>query len=63
MLGHRERDARDVNLLEGVFSEQDAWNVAGDRDHGNGVEHGGADPGHEICRTRTRRSKADADLP
>ena len=63
VLCHRERDARDINLLEGIFPKQDARNVAGDRDHGNGVEHGGADPGHKIRRTRTRRSKTDADLP
>ena len=63
VLSHRERDASDVNLLEGVFPKQGSRNVTRDRNHGNRVEHGGADPRDKICCTRTRRSETDADLP
>ena len=36
--------------------------VAGDRDHRDGIEEGGPDPGHEVRRARPGRAHADADL-
>ena len=33
VLGHRQRDAGDVDLLEGVLADQRAGHVAGDGDH------------------------------
>ena len=63
VLRHWQRDARDVDLLEGILPEQDARNVAGDRNHGDRVEHGGADPRHKVRCARARGAKADAHFP
>ena len=62
MLRHWQRDAGDVNLLEGVLADQRIWNVAGDHHHRNGVEHGGADAGNEVGGTRAGGAEADANL-
>ena len=43
VLGHRQRDAGDVDLLEGVLADQRAGHVAGDRDHRDRVQLGGGD--------------------
>ena len=42
VLGHRQRDAGDVDLLEGVLADERAGHVAGDGDHRDRVELGGA---------------------
>ena len=39
VLGHRQRDAVDVDLLEGVLADEGGGHVAGDRDHRDRVEH------------------------
>ena len=62
VLRHWQRDTRDVDLLEGVLPEQDARNVASDRNHRDRIEHGGADPRHKVRCARTRGAEADADL-
>ena len=62
MLGHRQGDAVDVDLLEGVLADQRGGDVAGDRDHRDRVEEGGPDPGHEVGGARSGRSHADPDL-
>ena len=61
VLGHRQRDAVDVDLLERVLADQRCRDVAGDRDHRDGVEERGADPGDEVGGPGTRRAHADAD--
>ena len=61
VLGHRQRDAVDVDLLERVLADQDAGHVAGDRDHRDGVEERGADARDEVRRAGTGRPHADAD--
>ena len=61
VLGHRQRDAVDVDLLERVLADQRAGHVAGDRDHRHRVQEGGADPGHEVGRARSRGPHAHAD--
>ena len=50
VLGHRQGDAVDVDLLEGVLADQAAGHVAGDRDDRYGVEERRADPGDEVRR-------------
>ncbi len=61
VLRHRQGDAVDVDLLEGVLAEEGGRDVAGDRDDGDGVEEGGADAGDEVRRPGTARPEADAD--
>ena len=41
VLGHRQRDAGDVDLLEGILAEEGRRHVAGDRDHRHRVQLGG----------------------
>ena len=43
VLGHRQRDAVDVDLLEGVLADQRGRDVAGDRDHRHRIEERGPD--------------------
>ena len=43
VLGHRQRDAGDVDLLERVLADQRAGDVAGDRDHRDRVQLGRGD--------------------
>ena len=61
VLGHRQRDAVDVDLLEGVLADQGAGHVAGDRDHRHRVEERRADPGDEVRRARAGGAHAHAD--
>ena len=62
VLRHRERDAGDVDLLEGVLADQGVWNVPRDHHNGHGVEHGGTDAGHEVGGTRARGAEADSNV-
>ena len=61
VLGHRQRDAVDVDLLERVLADEGGRHVAGDRDHRDGVQQGGADARDEVRRARTTGPEADAD--
>ena len=61
VLRHRQRDAADVDLLEGVLADECAGHVAGDGDHGHGVELGGGDAGHEVRGTGAAGAEADTD--
>ncbi len=61
VLRHRQGDAGDVDLLEGVLAEERRRHVAGDRDHRDRVELGGGDPGDEVGGGRAGRAQADAD--
>ncbi len=63
VLGHRQGDAVDVDLLEGVLAEQRAGDVAGDRHDRDRIEEGGAEPGDEVRGARARGAQADAHLP
>ena len=62
VLRHRQRNAGDVDLLEGVLTDQRIRNIARDEDNGDGVEHGGTDAGDEVGGTRARGAEADAHL-
>ncbi len=62
VLRHRQRDAGDVDLLEGVLADERAGHVAGDGDHGHGVQLGGGDAGHEVGGAGAAGAEADADL-
>ena len=62
VLGHRQRDAGDVDLLERVLADQRAGHVAGQRDHRDRVQLGGADRRHEVRRARAAGAHAHADL-
>ena len=61
VLGHRQGDAVDVDLLEGVLADQGARHVAGDRDHRHRIEERRPDPRHQVGRARPRRPHADPD--
>ena len=61
VLGHRQGDAVDVDLLEGVLAQQGRHHVAGDRDHRHGVQERGPDPGDEVRGARAGRPHAHAD--
>ncbi len=61
VLGHRQRDAVDVDLLERVLADQRGRDVAGDGDHRHRVEERRADPGHEVCGARPGRAHAHPD--
>ncbi len=50
VLGDGQRDAGDVHFLEGVGAEDFARDLAGDADHGDGIEHGGGDAGDQVGR-------------
>ena len=62
VLGHRQGDAGDVDLLEGVLAQERGRDVAGDGDHRDGVELGVGDPGDEVRGGRARGAQADANL-
>ncbi len=61
VLGHRQRDAGDVDLLERVLADQRAGDVAGDRDHRDRVQLGRGDRGDEVRRARAAGAHAHAD--
>ena len=61
VLGHRQRDAVDVDLLEGVLADQRAGHVAGDRDHRHRVEERRPDAGDQVGRARAGGAHAHAD--
>ena len=60
VLGHRQGDAVDVDLLEGVLADQRAGHVAGDRDDRHGVQERRPDAGDEVRRARAGRAHAHA---
>ncbi len=62
VLGHGQRDARDVDLLEGVLADERAGHVAGDGDHGDGVELRGGDARDQVGGAGAGGAEADADL-
>ena len=61
VLRHGQRDAADVDLLEGVLADERAGHVAGDGDHGHGVQLGGGDARDQVRGAGTARPQADAD--
>ena len=61
VLGHRQRDAVDVDLLECVLADERARDITGDRDDGHGVQEGGADAGDEVGRAGSGGAHAHAD--
>ena len=63
VLRHRQRDAGDVDLLEGVLADERAGHVAGDGDHGHGVQLRRGDAGHQVRGAGTAGAEADADPP
>jgi len=60
VLRDRARDAGRVRLLESVVADQVRPDLAGDRDHGDGVHVGGRDSGGEVRRSRAGSGDADA---
>ena len=60
MLGDRQRDAGDVDLLKGVAAENLAGDLAGDGDDRDGVEHGGGEAGDEVGGAGAGGGHADA---
>jgi len=62
VLGHRQGDAGDVDLLERVLAEERGGHVAGDGHHRDGVELGVGDPGDEVRGGRARGAQAHAHL-
>ena len=62
VLGDGQGDAGNVDFLEGVGAEDLGGDLAGDGDHGDGVEHGGGKAGDEVGGTRAGSGHADANL-
>ena len=62
VLGHWQRDAGDVDLLEGVLADEGVWNVPRDHHKRHGVEHCGADAGDEVGGTRARGAQAHSNV-
>ncbi len=60
MLGDRQRDAGDVDLLESVGAEDFRRDLSGDGDDGDGVEHGSGEAGDEVGRAGAGGGHADA---
>ena len=48
VLGHRQRNAGDIDFLKGVGAQHLAGYIAGDADDGNGIEHGRGNAGDKI---------------
>ena len=63
VLRHRQGDAVDVDLLEGVLADERGWHVARDRDHRHRIEHRGPDPRDEVRGTGAGGAHADPDRP
>src|SRR5579871_5716717 len=61
MLGDRHGDAGNVSLLEGVFAQYGAGDLAGDGDEGRAVHHRVRDGRDEVGRARPAGADADAD--
>ena len=61
VLGDGEGDAGDVDFLEGVGAEDFGRDLAGDRDDGDRVEHGGGEAGDEVGGAGAGGGHADAD--
>ena len=61
VLGHRQRDAGDVDLLEGVLADERRGHVAGDGDDRDGVQLRRGDAGHEVRRAGAGGAHAHAD--
>ena len=57
-----QRDARDVDLLEGVGADKGVGHIARDGNERGGVEVGGGDAGHKVGGTGARGGNDDADL-
>ena len=62
VLGHRQRDAGDVDLLERVLADQGRGHVAGDRHERHGVQLRGGDAGDQVGRAGAAGAHADAHL-
>jgi hypothetical protein len=62
VFGNGQRDAGDVDFLEGVGAENLGRDVGGDSDDGDGIEHGRGDAGDEIGCAGAAGGEADADL-
>ncbi len=62
VLGHGQRDAGNIDFLKRVRAEHLAGDIAGDADHGNGIEHGGGDAGDEVGCAGTAGGDGHADL-
>ena len=62
VLGHRQGDAVDVDLLEGVLADQRGGNVAGDGHDRDRIELGRGDARDEVRRAGSGRPHADPDL-
>ena len=61
VLGHRQRDAGDVDLLEGVLADERGGHVAGDGHDRDGVELRGGQAGDQVRGAGTGGAHADPD--
>ena len=57
-----QRDARDVDLLEGVGADEGVGHVARDSNERGGVKVGSGDASHKVGGTGARGGNDDADL-
>ena len=61
VLRHRERDPGDVGLLERVVADRGRRDLAGDRDHRDGIHLGVREGGDEVAAAGPRGCHAHAD--
>ena len=61
VLGHRQGDAVDVDLLEGILADERGRDVAGDGDHRDRIEHRRPDAGDEVRGAGAGRAHAHPD--
>ena len=62
VLGHAAADFDDRRFLEGVGADDAGAHLAGDGQHGDAVELGVGDRGHQVRGPGTAGGHADADL-
>jgi len=63
VLGHRQGDAGDVHFLKGVGAQHLAGDLAGNADHGDGIQHGRGDAGDKVSGAGAAGGHTDATLP
>ncbi len=62
VLRDRQRDARDVDFLEGVATDQRLDHLPGDGHDWHRVQHRVGEPGDQVRRARSRSRQADSRL-
>ena len=62
VLGHAAADLDNRRFLEGVGADDAGAHLAGNGQHGDAIELGVGNRGHQVCGPGAARGRADADL-